>query len=261
MPGLPVLRHRRALREATASARWPPVMKAAPPRSRPCRIIPPPSARATVHAQASLLDLYSPDRMEVITHVGTLGTWNRFCAEFSAPCRALTAPRAPPPRHPHGDRDFAHDGQTDGHDQRHLPGSEVVPARPDGPQQRAVGAFRPSANTSPVINFKRRKSFFRLTPISSTVERMSDTPPTTPGPGPPQRPSEPGRGARGLRARRNEPPLRGGSLPTLTGASADHAIQLRHPHIETLARRDRRAVGVPNAAPNAENAAALPKPG
>src|SRR5690606_22973916 len=37
---------------------------------------------SSIHAQASILDLYCPDRLESISHVGTLATWNQFVAEI-----------------------------------------------------------------------------------------------------------------------------------------------------------------------------------
>lgn len=218
---------------------------------------------SSVHAQASLLDLYSPDRMEVITHVGTLGTWNRFAAEFSRALQGVDSAAGAglailteTVTSPTMAKQMAMINAI-------YPEAKWYQHDPMGRNNARVGAFEAFGEyVAPVINFKKAKVILSLDADflhegPAHVRYAADyawtrSAAATAG--------EPGYVAREGFAHDEMSRLYAAEVsPTLTGASADHALQLRHPHVETLARKIAEAVGVPNAAPNAENAAALPE--
>ena len=217
---------------------------------------------SSIHAQASVLDLYSPDRLEAISHAGTLGTWNRFVAEFSraiaqadsaagAGMAILTETVTSPTI-----------AKQMGKIQAIFPELKWFQHDPMGRNNARVGAFEAFGEyVETVIDFSKAKVILSLDSNfiaegPAHVRYARDYAVTRAAAA---APDEPGYEAReGFSHDEMSRLYAAECSPTLTGANADHAIALRYPEIETLARKVAQLLGVAGVAAHEGNAQAIP---
>lgn len=217
---------------------------------------------SSVHAQASLLDLYCPERLESIAHVGTMATWNQFVAEIGKAMQSVDAVRG-------SNLAILTETITSPTIAKQMeklqalyPSMQWFQHDPMGRNNARVGAFQAFGEfVTPIIDFKKAKVVLSLdanflTEGPAHVRYAHDFATTR---------------AASATADAADYVAREGfahdemsrlyvaeSTPTLTGASADHALRLRFPQVETLARKIAQDLGVPGAAANAANVAGLP---
>jgi len=217
---------------------------------------------SSMHAQSSILDLYCPDRLEAVSHAGTLGTWNQFATEFArviaevdsaagAGLAILTETVTSPTI-----------GKQMGKLNAIFPEMKWYQHDPMGRNNARVGAFEAFGEyVESLIDFKKAKIVLSLdsnflTEGPAHVRYAADYAVT--------RAAAAAADEAGYEARKgfsHDEMSRlyvAESSPTLTGANADHAISLRYPEIETLARKVAQAVGVAGVAANEANAQAIP---
>ncbi len=213
------------------------------------------------HAQASILDLYSPNRLESISHAGTMGTWNQFVADIA---RVM------------GDIDSAAGaGLTILTETVTSPTIQWQMARlmqlfpemkwrehdPMGRNNTRMGALQAFGEyTETKIDFTKAKTILSLDANflvegPAHVRYARDFAIT--------RSASATADAADYEAREHFSHDEMSRLyvaectPTLTGAAADHLQVLRFPLVETLARVVASRLGVAGVAANADNAAQL----
>ena len=215
-----------------------------------------------IYAQASILDLYCPDRLESISHAGTLGTWTQFATEIArhmeeidgaagAGLAILTETITSPTV-----------GKQLAMLQAFYPELKWYQHDPLGRNNARTGAFEAFGEyVETVVDFKKAKvvvaldsnflcegpaavRYARDFATTRSAAASADTPDYEP--------------REGFAHDEMSRLYAAECTPNLTGASADHCVKLRHPHIETLARTIAREVGVPGVSANEANGRALP---
>jgi Fe-S-cluster-containing dehydrogenase component len=193
----------------------------------------------SLQAQASILDMYDPDRQDTVSHLGNISTWTTFVNSLALEMAGL--------------------GNLDGEGLRIL--TETVTSPTLGWQLKMLQATYPKAQWhqhDPVSQNNTRAGALEafgeyvdtIYDFSSADVILSlDANFLVDGPGHVRyaRDFADGRDADangGVMSRL----YAAQSSPTLTGASADHTTTLRHPDIETLARMVASAVGVADVA-------------
>ena len=217
---------------------------------------------SSIHAQASILDLYSPDRLETITHVGTLATWHQLVFEIGKAMQGVDAGQGA------GLAILTETvtSPTIGKQMEKLlalyPMAQLFQHDPMGGNNARAGAFAAFGEfVAPIIDFKKAKvvvaldsNFLEEGPAHVRYSRdFSFT-----------RAASATADAADYEAREGFAHDEMSRLyvaectPTLTGSAADHAVRLRFPLVETLARKIAQDLGVSGVTANAENVAALP---
>ncbi len=203
----------------------------------------------SLHAQASILDMYDPDRLNTVTYGGRISTWNRFIMDTAtalarldekqgAGLRILTGTVTSPTlaRQMKALREAYPNMRWHQHD----------PAGRDGMRAGAQLVFGRYVET--LYDFSRVK-----TVLSLDADFLHQGPAHV-------------RYARDF-ARTRDVEANHGAMsrlfvaepsPTLTGAVADHKLGLRHDEVETLARVVARRLGIPGVDVDEAAAAKLP---
>ncbi|MCF6285667.1 MAG: molybdopterin oxidoreductase, partial [Candidatus Hydrogenedentes bacterium] len=215
-----------------------------------------------IHTQSSLLDLYSPDRLEALSHAGTMATWNQFVADIAramaeidtaagAGLTILTETITSPTLQ--GQMAQLQQRFPEMHWRQHDPMSgknarvgalqafgEYVETKIDFTKAKAIL----SLDANFLVEGPAHVRYARDFAVSRSAEAKADAPDYE---------------AREHFARDEMSRLYVAECsPTLTGASADHLLTLRYRQVETLARVIAAQVGVSGVAANAENVQALP---
>jgi molybdopterin-containing oxidoreductase family iron-sulfur binding subunit len=217
---------------------------------------------SSIHAQASILDLYSPDRLESIAHVGTMATWNQFVVEIGKSMQGVDAVQG-------ASLAILTETITSPTIAKQMekllalyPSAQWFQHDPMGGNNARVGTVDAFGEfVAPVINFKKAKVVLSLDANfleegPAHVRYARDFSVTRAASASADAPDYEAR--EGFAHDEMSRLYVAECTPTLTGSAADHAIRLRYPHVETLARAIAQNLGVAGAAANAENAAALP---
>ena len=186
-----------------------------------------------VFAQAAILGLYDPDRSQTLTNLGEIRPWSAFLGAMRAGADGAAAAQGRGPPHPDRDGQLADAGRADSR-----------PARSASRRRSGISGIRPSRdNAARGREARVRRVRRRAVPTSTRPTSSSSLDADFLGCGP---------GASALRARVRR---RGGvpkhaermnrlyaveTMPTSTGARADHRLPLRPSEIEAFAARARR---------------------
>lgn len=201
-------------------------------------------------AQASVLDMYDPDRLDAINYAGQISTWARFVQEVSAKVASLDAAAG---------AGIAILTETNtsptlawqiGKLQAQYPGAKWYQwdgLGTDNTRRGAQLAFGEYVDT--IYDFSKTKVV-----LSLDADFLSE------GPGRVRYSAD--------FAKARDYDANGGSMarlyvaessPTLTGSTADHTLTLRFPHVETVARAVAEKLGVPGVSPHDIKQHAIPE--
>ena len=220
-----------------------------------------------VFAQASVLDLWDPDRSQAVTHRGEVSTWEAFGAALERRCDGLAKKQGTGSARPHRNGDVAHARRAIAGAARALPGrrSGISTIRSTATTSTTERAWRSASRSTCAIASTARRRCSRSMPIFSAPARAVCA----------TRAISCTAARRAAAAGTSNRLYAIASTPSLTSAFADHAVRAsrerhrssRAPHRQVArvaggrTRHDRRAfprTGLPRACATSARIAARP---
>ena len=112
---------------------------------------------ASVFHQASILELYDPDRTRTVLRGGETSSWEEFLADLVPALAEQTGQGRRGPAHPDGNRHLADAGGAARRAAQAVPAGEMAPVRAVEPGQRARTARDASAHVDAHYDFEKAK--------------------------------------------------------------------------------------------------------